>query len=125
MKLIFPNDQGGICIITSTGELSLDIVAKKDVPFGAPYLIVDNSFFPEDRTFRDAWEADFSNPDGYGLGPQRWFIEQAEAEIAFINSHHPTSDPAIQKTRQDRVVDLQALIGRMKAEVLQIEGVQL
>ena len=31
-------------------------VAKKDVPEGKPYKIVDVSDIPQDRTFRNAWE---------------------------------------------------------------------
>jgi hypothetical protein len=29
------------------------------------------------RTFRGAWEADFTNPDGVGIGADAWFAEQA------------------------------------------------
>ena len=64
-KIIFPNETG-ISLITPTGELSLEETALKDVPTGVPYLIIDSSQLPADREFRDAWEADFSNPDGYG-----------------------------------------------------------
>jgi hypothetical protein len=52
-------------------------VARKDVPAGLPYLIVDASSIPADRQFRNAWEADFSNPDGYGIGADAWFAEQS------------------------------------------------
>lgn len=49
------------------------------VPAGVPFLVVElGAFFPldgtvneagepnMDQTYRDAWEADFTNPDGYG-----------------------------------------------------------
>ena len=43
-----------------------DEIIKKSVPSGVPYLIIDSSELPADTEFRDAWQADFSNPDGYG-----------------------------------------------------------
>ena len=41
-------------------------MAKATLPVGVPYLLVDSSEIPEDPTYRDAWTADFSSPDGYG-----------------------------------------------------------
>lgn len=57
-RIIYPNDDGGVSIIIPTPEcgLSIEEVAKKDVPQGKPYKIVDVSDIPEDRTFRNAWE---------------------------------------------------------------------
>ena len=66
MKIIFPNGSGGVAIIHPTGELPIEQVALKDVPQGVPYLFVNDEGIPSDRTYRDAWTADFSNPDGYG-----------------------------------------------------------
>lgn len=63
MKLIiYPNDTGGIGILTPAPEcgLSLQEIAAKDVPAGKPWKIVDASDIPADRTFRDAWTADFT-----------------------------------------------------------------
>jgi hypothetical protein len=31
-------------------------VAKKDVPFGKPYQIINDDDIPQDNTFREAWE---------------------------------------------------------------------
>ena len=28
---------------------------------------------PTDRTFRNAWEADFTEPEGFGIGPEEFF----------------------------------------------------
>jgi hypothetical protein len=84
-------------------------IAIKDVPYGVPFKIVASSEVPDDMTFFAAWQADFSNPDGYGLGAQRWFIEQAEKAIA----------------EGKNVEENIALIQRMKDEIFQIEGVQL
>lgn len=66
MKIIFPNDSGGIAVIHPTGEIPIEQVAFKDVPEGVPYLFVEDDDLPADRTYRNAWEADFSKPDGHG-----------------------------------------------------------
>jgi len=56
-RILFPNDNGGISIIVPTESVE---AAMKDVPAGKPYLIVDAADIPTDRTFRDAWTADFT-----------------------------------------------------------------
>lgn len=67
--IIFKSKTGGVCIVTpakNTG-LSIDQIAKKSVPVGLPYKIVDADTIPSDRTFRDAWEVDESQlTDGVG-----------------------------------------------------------
>ena len=78
-RILFPNPEGGISVIIPTGELLIEDVCQKDVPAGTPYLIVEDDVIPSDRTFRDAWEADFSNPDGYGIGADAYFAAK-EAE---------------------------------------------
>jgi hypothetical protein len=70
--IIYPNSEGGICLVIPTGELPIEDVAQKDVPVGKPYLIVDGKYLPTDHTFFNAWEADFSNPDGKGIGHEAW-----------------------------------------------------
>jgi hypothetical protein len=55
MKIIYTNNEGGVSIITPTGELSIEEVAAKDVPEGIPYEIVEDDAIPSDRTFRNAW----------------------------------------------------------------------
>ena len=55
--------------------LTLEEIAAKDVPAGKPFKIVDVADLPSDYTFFNAWEGDFSNPDGHGIGlagQQRW-----------------------------------------------------
>ena len=57
----------GIAVIVPTGELSVEETAKKDVPTGLLYKIVDVSEIPDDRTFREAWDIDESElTDGVG-----------------------------------------------------------
>lgn len=79
-RIIYPTDDGGLAVLIPTGELDVAEVARKDVPAGVAYKIVDAESIPSDRTFRGAWEADFSNPDGYGIGADAWFAEQAQKE---------------------------------------------
>jgi hypothetical protein len=76
--IIYPQDNVNIALVMPTGELPIEDVAQKDVPAGVPYLIVDLADVPEDHTFFGAWEADFSNPDGHGLGADAYFAAQQE-----------------------------------------------
>lgn len=93
MRIIYPNPDGGISVIHPTGELPTEQVALKDVPHGLPFLIVEDDALPTDRTFRAAWEADFSEPHGTGMGPHRWFIQQAEDELASIAARVAPVEP--------------------------------
>jgi hypothetical protein len=79
-RILFPTPDGGVAIIIPSGEISIEEVAKKDVPEGVAYEIVPADDIPSDRTFRNAWEADFSNPDGTGIGADAWFAQQEASE---------------------------------------------
>jgi hypothetical protein len=59
--IIYPNESGGIALVLPTGEIPIEDVITKDVPAGKPYHIVNYSDIPNDLTFFDAWEADFTN----------------------------------------------------------------
>lgn len=72
----------GIAIIHPTGEVLIEELARKDVPAGVPYLIVADETVPDDRTFRGAWTADFSSPDGTGIGAEAWHAEQEQLRAA-------------------------------------------
>ena len=70
-RIIYTNDEGGVSIIVpSDGALNkygFEAIARKDVPAGKPYKIVDVADIPTDRTFRDAWEVDAATlTDGVG-----------------------------------------------------------
>jgi hypothetical protein len=73
--IIYNNNDGGVSIIYPTGELSVKEVARKDVPIGVPYQIIDETDIPTDREFRNAWEANIVH-DGVGIGSDAWFAEQ-------------------------------------------------
>ena len=71
MKVIYKNERGGVSILHPTDEalsfMTIDEIAKKDVPTGVKYKIVEDSEVPTDRTFRDAWTVDESILTG-GVG---------------------------------------------------------
>ena len=81
-KILHLLENGGVGILHPTGALPIEDVCQKDVPAGTPYLVVEDDVIPSDRSFRNAWEADFSNPDGYGIGADAWFAAKAAAEAA-------------------------------------------
>lgn len=134
--------------------LSTAHIAQKDVPHGTPYLIVDDSDLPEDWSMSHCWECDFSSPHGHGMGSQRWFIAQAEAALAEIAARvftpvepgpqfdgvsdeeyalhvgimaqaNASAQAAFEAQNQADTDRANALIAQMKAEVLNIEGVEL
>lgn len=61
-RIIYPSDDGGVAVVIPAPEcgLSLQEIAAKDVPAGKPWKIVDAADIPADRTFRNAWTADFT-----------------------------------------------------------------
>jgi hypothetical protein len=79
--IIYPNGQGGIAVIIPAPDCGIPLfeIGRKDVPAGVPFRIIPTSAIPQDRTFREAWTADFSAPDGHGIGADAWFAEQEEA----------------------------------------------
>jgi hypothetical protein len=77
--IIFPNGNGGVafCYPDPNCGLPIEEIARKDVPAGQPFLFLPYEQVPMDNTFFDAFEADFSNPAGYGIGADAWHTEQA------------------------------------------------
>ena len=57
-RIIYPTPDGGVAIIVPAPDTGLTIeeVARKDVPAGVDFRIVDTDDVPTDRTFRNAWE---------------------------------------------------------------------
>ena len=81
LRIIYQTDEGGVAVIVPSpnyvSKHGIEAVAAKDVPAGKPYKIVSADDIPSDRTFRGAWEADITEPDGYGIGADAWFAQQA------------------------------------------------
>lgn len=83
MRIIYKTEEG-LAVIVPAGELDINEVARKDVPAGVDYWIVEINEVPSDRTFRNAWElspTDLRTPDGQGIGADEWFAEQAEKGV--------------------------------------------
>lgn len=85
-RIIYPNDDGGVSIIVPTesalATMTIEDIALKDVPAGKPFKIVATEDIPSDRTFRNAWEADISSPDGTGIGHDAWVAVQNTGDAA-------------------------------------------
>jgi len=58
-------------------SIPFEEICRKDTPPGVPYVILPEDYeIPEYADeFWEAMEADFSNPDGYGIGADAWFAE--------------------------------------------------
>jgi hypothetical protein len=80
--IIFPTDEGNVAICYPVLDCGLTIeqIARKDVPKGKPFLFVNKEQIPTDHTLFDAFEADFSNPHGYGIGFDAWQLEMKGAK---------------------------------------------
>ena len=76
MKIVYKQDNGIVAVINpnpdeinpATGEVwTTEEIAKKSVPTGYRYKIVDDSDVSTDRSFRNAWTVDESDlTDGVG-----------------------------------------------------------
>lgn len=71
MKIVFATQDGSIGIVHPTDEaltsMTMHEIARKDVPTGLPYKVIQDDEVPTDRTFRNAWEVDVTTlTDGVG-----------------------------------------------------------
>mgnify|MGYP001281149595 CR=1 FL=1 len=89
-RIIYPSGDG-IAVLIPTGLLPVSEVARKDVPNATPYRIVDTGDIPADRGDREFWTADFSAPDGHGIGAAAWFAE-LDAVCAALPGEHDVAD---------------------------------
>lgn len=73
--IIYPNEEGGVAVVVPSpnAKYAIEQIALKDVPAGQPYRIIEDTEIPTDRTFRAAWEADFTEPEGFGIGAEEFF----------------------------------------------------
>jgi len=80
-KIVLYENDGGVAFVIPSGELAIEEVAKKDVPAGKQYWIVEDSVLPQDREFRDAWELDtnaLGEAHGTAIGADAWFAGQEQ-----------------------------------------------
>jgi hypothetical protein len=64
MKIIYTQDDGTIAVIhpapNALKKMSIEQIARKDVPAGKEYRIIPDDAIPGDREFRNAWRADLA-----------------------------------------------------------------
>lgn len=94
--IIYRNDRGGIAVIHPTPEavaaLGIDEIARKDVPAGLPYRIVDVSDLPADRSQRALWAVDASDlTDGVGAD---YGVGSARTVVGYDGAGHPITEEA-------------------------------
>ena len=70
-RIIYKNPDNSVSIIIPAPEalqsMTIEQIAKKDVPTGYKYKIVDISEIPSDRSLRNAWSIDEAElTDGVG-----------------------------------------------------------
>ena len=91
-RIIYSQSSGLLAVIIPTGELPIDVTARKDVPQGVSYKIVDLADIEatiSDRTFRAAWEAEEFTPDGTGDPEGYWAEKEAERIAEEANRKGP------------------------------------
>ncbi len=70
-RIIYKKPDNSVSIIVPSDEalqsMTIEQIARKDVPTGLKYKIVDVSEVPSDREFRNAWSIDEAElTDGVG-----------------------------------------------------------
>ena len=79
MRILYKQSNGVVCVVVPAPKILLEInpdteqlwtvedIAKKDVPTGYKYKIVDVTDVSADRSFRNAWTVDEADlTDGIG-----------------------------------------------------------
>lgn len=64
MRIVHPTSDGGVAVTFPNEGIPIEQVVFRVVPPGSPYILVEDHAVPTDKTFRAAWDADFSNPPG-------------------------------------------------------------
>jgi len=93
IAVIYPANQDDFLSEShGVSNLKIEEIAKRDVPFGIPYKIMESDSVPE-NTF--GWEVDFKKNDGigadYGVG-SKWAVKAYSIEsdelkpTVFVNS---------------------------------------
>lgn len=80
MKIVYKNDDGSTALIIPmpNSGLTIEEVARKDVPAGKDYWFVeDDEALLIASEFGNAYDIDETNtPDGQGIGADAWFAER-------------------------------------------------
>jgi len=78
MKVIYNDSEGNVAVLTPAPQCprSIQEIANKDVPYGLPYKIVDDSVIPDSTIFRGAWEVEtLQLTDGTGAESNEFLTE--------------------------------------------------
>ena len=114
MKIIYPTATG-VAIIHPTGELSIEEVAKKDVPAGVPFRIVNDDEVPSDRTFRNALKYDLTvdMTKAQGITKERLRAERAPLltalDVQYQRAQEDGRDTTIIISEKQRLRDVTKL----------------
>lgn len=86
--ILYPSESG--TVLTRPVDLTIPLLelARGVTPAGVPFILVDESELP-DADYFAAWAADFSEPDGYGIGPEAWAIERQTVSNANTDAPLP------------------------------------
>lgn len=121
MFILFPLSPSGVGIVIPAAGCGIPVmeIARKDVPAGVPFLIVQDDALPGPVEDSASWVVDFSKPDGVAIGPQQWFINQAQSVIdAWMASTPPEEDEENWMKARDNVIQHQNnIIDKMKQEI--------
>ncbi len=84
-KLVIFKHETGIGVLCPTEEAlkthTLEEIAKRDVPEGKKFKIIDRSDLPADRVFREAWDVNESDlTDGVGDVGQHFVTEEGHPD---------------------------------------------
>lgn len=71
MKIIYKTDDGAVAVVHPADAalqfMTIMEIALKDVPTGKKFKIVEDSYIPSDREYRNAWTVDEAElTDGVG-----------------------------------------------------------
>lgn len=80
-RIIYLTDEGIVAVIIpapeAVAQYGIDAIARKDVPEGRPYKIVDAADIPSDRSARDLWTVDVADlTDGVGAAGNTFEVPQ-------------------------------------------------
>jgi hypothetical protein len=89
-KIIYWDNNGSVVVLNPYPEfcgLTVEQIAKKDVPFGLPYQIVEESELPTVQQFTSAWEIDQGTvPQGFG---EDYGVGSTNAVIGYDEDGNP------------------------------------
>lgn len=112
-RIVYQTNDGILAIIIPVENVSINEIAKKDVPEGIPYKIIDDSIIPDVRIFRNAWQLEQFTPDGYGLGVNYKKEEDHNDEVSIC------TDPIINVNMQKAIEIKKDIIRKQRSTIFE------